>query len=328
MDRATGVCKRAIAQFSYSFKKRDALKKAQQELKLPQHMLVTECPTRWGSRQVMIERMLEQQQAISKVLSSDKKTRHLVPTWQDVDILESLNAALKPLQGFTDVLSGEQYVSVSFVKPVLHLLKSQVLLQKEEDTELTNVIRSDIWEYLDRVYTDVETQKLLNKASLLDPRFKTEYIGADDLPDVKEGILKEMDSIIQKQMSSSSEPATSSSQSTDLSLSKKPTLGSLFRKQRNSTECDSPPGRPSENELNSYLMIANIDSEASALDWWNINRTNYPILAQLAQKYLCIPATSSPSERLFSTSGNIVTSDRTCLKPDKVNMLVFLSKNL
>ena len=38
---------------------------------------------------------------------------------------------------------------------------------------------------------------------------------------------------------------------------------------------------------------------------------------------LSVCATSCASERLFSVSGNIVTPTRTCLNPDKVNMLVF-----
>ena len=72
----------------------------------------------------MIGRVLEQSKALSQVLSKDKKTRHLVPTWQDTDVLESINNALGPLQEFTDALSGEAYVSVSYLKPVLHLLRT------------------------------------------------------------------------------------------------------------------------------------------------------------------------------------------------------------
>ena len=40
--------------------------------------------------------------------------------------------------------------------------------------------------------------------------------------------------------------------------------------------------------------------------------------ARLAKKYLCACATSSPSECLFSTSGNIVTLNRCNMKLDKV----------
>ncbi len=51
-------------------------------------------------------------------------------------------------------------------------------------------------------------------------------------------------------------------------------------------------------------------------------------LSQLARKYLCVCATSTSSERLFIAAGNVVTPLRAHLKPDKVEMLTFLSKNL
>ena len=80
----------------------------------------------------MIGRVLEQSKALCQVLSEDRKTRHLVPTWQDTDVLESVNNALGPLQEFTDALSGEDYVSVSYLKPVLHLRKTATLAETDQ----------------------------------------------------------------------------------------------------------------------------------------------------------------------------------------------------
>ena len=73
----------------------------------------------------MTDRVLEQgKAAITHVRVADKMMWHLLPSWQNIWVLESVSEALKPLQDFTDTLSGEEYVSVSCVKPALHLLNS------------------------------------------------------------------------------------------------------------------------------------------------------------------------------------------------------------
>ena len=63
------------------------------------------------------------------------------------------------------------------------------------------------------------------------------------------------------------------------------------------------------------------------LTWWRTNCTLFPMLSSLVRKYLCVPATSTPSERVFSTAGNLVTQKRSMLKPETVDMLVFLHAN-
>ncbi|GAA6085766.1 zinc finger BED domain-containing protein 4-like [Tachysurus ichikawai] len=153
-------------------KKKKALMKVQQELNLPQHKLKTACVTRWGSMQMMIARVLEQRKAITQVLSEDKKSRHLVPSWADLDILEAVSKALSPLMEFTDALSGEEYVTISFVKPVLHILNSRVLAEEKDDVELTKTIKTSILRYLKEKYSDPITEELLDTASFVDPRFK------------------------------------------------------------------------------------------------------------------------------------------------------------
>jgi hypothetical protein len=50
-------------------------------------------------------------------------------------------------------------------------------------------------------------------------------------------------------------------------------------------------------------------------------------VAKVARQILCIPATSTPSERVFSTAGNIVNVKRSMLKPEHLDELVFLAHN-
>jgi hypothetical protein len=61
--------------------------------------------------------------------------------------------------------------------------------------------------------------------------------------------------------------------------------------------------------------------------WWKIMHERFPILWRLAQIYLAIPATSAASESAFSHAGNVVTPDRSNLKPETVTALLFLNRN-
>lgn len=53
----------------------------------------------------------------------------------------------------------------------------------------------------------------------------------------------------------------------------------------------------------------------------------FPILAQIARKYLSIQTTSGASERVFSDAGLIMTSKRTSMKEDLFEALTFLKRN-
>lgn len=107
----------------------------------------------------------------------------------------------------------------------------------------------------------------------------------------------------------------------------KKSLGSLFKTNVASSALPVQ-AEVAEAELNSYLLTPVIDGEDDPLAWWKVHKINFPQLCKLARKYLCVPSTSAASEPLFSTGGNIVTCTHSSLKPAKVDMLVFLAKNL
>jgi len=57
---------------------------------------------------------------------------------------------------------------------------------------------------------------------------------------------------------------------------------------------------------------------------WENTKTIYPELYKLARKYLCISATSVPSERLFSKAGATVSQSRNRLLGSTLSKLLFL----
>lgn len=197
MQDRTGhsLCKKTVSTFSYSWKKRRELAEVQAQMNLPGHQLITESTTRWGSRLQMVERVLEQERALAKVLSADKKTRHLVLTWQDIEVLEAIQRALKPLQDFTDALSGEEYVTLSYIRPVLHLFNTKLLAPEEGDSELTKSIKLTILTYLNEKYSEPSASDLLDIASFIDPRFRGKYASSEKLVALKERVICEAQSL-------------------------------------------------------------------------------------------------------------------------------------
>ncbi|CAG8783243.1 6768_t:CDS:2, partial [Racocetra persica] len=74
-----------------------------------------------------------------------------------------------------------------------------------------------------------------------------------------------------------------------------------------------------EDEVLRYIGIRQINIDQDPLKWWDMNKSEFPVLSHLAQKYLSIPATSVPSKRSFSTACNYISAKRTQLSPDLVN---------
>jgi hypothetical protein len=81
-----------------------------------------------------------------------------------------------------------------------------------------------------------------------------------------------------------------------------------------------------QDELTLYLEQNSVATDA--LPYWRINRKKFPKMSQLAKKILAIPATSTPSERVFSTCGVILTDRRCRLSSTSLEMLLFLKYNM
>ena len=84
--------------------------------------------------------------------------------------------------------------------------------------------------------------------------------------------------------------------------------------------------RTGEMELEEFLRESS-KAPSGPLAWWKENASRYPKLARAAKRLLAIPATSTPSERIFSKAGFIVNKHRSSLLPKNVDTLVFLAHN-
>ena len=63
------------------------------------------------------------------------------------------------------------------------------------------------------------------------------------------------------------------------------------------------------------------------LKWWKTREHQLKYLSRVVKRVFCITASSVPSERLFSSAGNLVNEKRSCLSPENVDCLFFVREH-
>ncbi|CAG8725421.1 7138_t:CDS:2 [Cetraspora pellucida] len=83
-----------------------------------------------------------------------------------------------------------------------------------------------------------------------------------------------------------------------------------------------------QSELETYLFVSLVNANTNILEWWRINELSYSNLAKFARDCLPIPATSVPSEQIFSISGNMLTNKQNQLSDKIVRTAMCLSMQI
>ena len=216
------------------------------------------------------------------------------------------------------------------MKPILHRLSVVELACKEDDLPLTCELKEEILQRLKSRYDENDLSHLLNVVTFVDPRYKADFIATSDeeTDDAEPSQLAVFLHVAEQE--NGVPPSHSDASETPPAPKKvKLSLGALtsLKRPQQPTPAQSPRDRLSK-EIKLYQTYPVIDGDKDPLKWWQRNKVDFPLLCQLAGKYLAIQASSSPSERLFSKAELISTPSRAQLKPEKVDMLTFLAENL
>jgi hypothetical protein len=81
-----------------------------------------------------------------------------------------------------------------------------------------------------------------------------------------------------------------------------------------------------ENEIDIYLAEPRVAKDITIENYYNTNKTRFPIIYNIARDYLAILTTSTPSEATFSKVGNIVTKSRNRLLSNTIKKLIILKE--
>lgn len=78
-----------------------------------------------------------------------------------------------------------------------------------------------------------------------------------------------------------------------------------------------------QSEVDRYLAEPPTPRDVDVLAFWK-GRQDLPLLQRMARHYLCVPATSTPSERVFSTGRDLIGVRRASLGPKMIRELTLL----
>ena len=270
--------------------------------------------TRWNSTFQMLNSYLPQHKEVTAVLCLQGRN-DLVIADPDTEILHKVMAILEPFFIATEELSSEQFTSISKIIPVVRLLKMKCL---KTDNSLAIQLRK----YLDLYLGTVEENRKYRISTFVDPKFKERGFSnthnaqraIDDVVEELKG-MEEENHISEESVPAAPEPKKSNC------------LWEEFDDETaNEEETVAVSLSAVDIELKFYREATRLDRHDNSLRWWKQHAGMMPKLSKLAKKHLGTPATSVPSERVFSKAGELVSSRRSNLKKCNVDMILFLNK--
>ncbi|XP_025881816.1 zinc finger BED domain-containing protein RICESLEEPER 2-like [Oryza sativa Japonica Group] len=314
--------------------------------------------TRWSSTYRMLETCIEYRNGFDYYAESDTKYEWL-PLQSEWDLFEKIQPILGTMSGATTAFSGSTYPTANVFYPYIAKVKIAILASRAQaQTALLEAARlgqqSRLYEpdpndvllvtmadaMLEKFNKYWEnTNNIMIIATILDPRFKMRYIrwcfseffGETRCVTEVAAITDEMEKLYRKyericrhnQGGNSPHNGHSASSSISTTTSLASIIPSGFQSFLQSNAKES-----SKSELLIYLDEPNVsleDSTFNLLNYWKVNAHRFPVVSNMAKRFLAVPASSVSSESTFSTGGRILDDYRSSLKPETVQALVCAS---
>lgn len=251
-------------------------------------------------------------------------------TTEEWNIAADLINCLAILEGATAKLSGENYATASMIIPLVKICFEE-LASLNITSKAVLRFRANLASNCATRFKFTESHKFLCMSTLVDPRFKKYGFSSQDLTNKALTYLREKLKSLDSNNQSAQEQATS--------VSTQPKA----KKPRHACDIDSIvelainkriessgeyQHQTIDEEIERFMLEPVCNIKENIFSWWHKNKSRFPLIYGIAKKTIIVPATSTPSERVFSTAGLILTEKRSRLKPDHLDMLIFLNRNL
>ena len=289
------------------------------------------------------KKLIDLQQGVDDALTLLKPLIKLSP--EDWDMLKEVVEVLEPFEQVTTDLSAQYYPSISKIIPAV------CLLNEELESIFVAVVpvvqlKIDLLHNLSTRFHKLEDSTPLLISTYLDPRYEmfsitlnnscifTMYYRFKSMffkKNVKVAEQRVVHEVFGTTAMSPFSPQPSSSPPTEV-----PTKSIWERQKETMQKHNSSILNTGSNTANGIVLIRDytklpvVEMDTDPLQYWKEKR-EAGVLVQLVpviKKFLCVPATSVPSEQLFSKAGELISARRNRLSGKNVDMLLFLNKNM
>lgn len=324
----TEKCRDIVTFFKRSNLASYKLLSIQEQMNQDKLKLLQDVKTRWNSTYIMLDRLEKVKVPLTAALSSLNSSPDNL-TNEEWTVLHECVTVLKPIEQLTTIFSGQDYPTLSSIIPLIRGVQAS-LRNFELSTDTAKLLKDKLMDTIDRRLGCYETNKTAAKATFLDPRFKKAGFGIEQNADnaqkwiVEELICHESPAI---PSSSLEQPSCSNNDASHQVPVNNDSLWGFLDSKVQQQVSMATPNSSAIVKVNQYVQLPYLERNMDPCKFWEARKIIYKGLHKMSQKYLCIPATSVPSERVFSTAGLLCNQRRNRLEAEKVDQILFLNSH-
>ncbi|PLW26518.1 hypothetical protein PCANC_23590 [Puccinia coronata f. sp. avenae] len=257
-------------------------------------ILILDVKTRWNSTFLMLQRASELKHVCTTYCGSQPEASKYSLTKAEWEKVEQMIEFLEPLHKVTNILCGSQYPTLSMSLPIyISLVKNIYQVRSQYDSAQLIPAADEMIKKITKYLILALEKPAPICAMILDPRIKLCY-------------FKKNESFLSAH-----------------SISKLTAKDALTTFKLEAKRFDrSPIANDLNDEIRQYIAEVKEPSHTNILYYWANHTKVYPSLSEMAKCFLAIPATSAPSERVFSKSKTIFGSQRHSLSSSSVEHLL------
>jgi hypothetical protein len=297
--------------------------------------LAQDCRTRWNSTYLMLSSALPYEEVFKRCFNRHAEYTCL-PSDEDWKMAREICDNLKLFFSVTELFSGTKYPTSNMYFPKIYEIKLALRKWLSSSSATIQSMATNMIVKFDKYWGLINGVMAIG--AVLDPRYKMSLLNyffpriyGGEASRELEKVKKLFEDLIEEYKTNDNMVHTSGETSAStLIMTNLPLSSEDWQKGYLDYVIENASTTSVKSEFVSYLeegilldkekkeIIENFD----ILGWWKQNGLKFPTMQKIARDFLAIPISTVASESAFSTSGRVLTPQRSRLKEDILEALM------